>query len=102
VAVIPYPVDGVPQAIAAAMYYGKPVIATGYAGNMDFMNENTASQGSGQPHYRENYAWAEPSGEHLESLLRHVVEHQDEARATGIAAQRVIRENYSTAAISPK
>ncbi len=40
--VSPHRSEGFGLTIAAAMYYGKPVIATGYSGNMDFTNEENA------------------------------------------------------------
>jgi glycosyltransferase involved in cell wall biosynthesis len=106
--VSPHRSEGFGLNIASAMYYGKPVIVTGYSGNMDFTNDNTSflidydmvAVGPGVPHYREGYGWAEPSVEHLTSLLLRVLENPDLSRKVALAGQAVIREQYSISAIA--
>lgn len=39
--------------------------------------------------------WAQPSEEHLRELMRHVVTHQEEARARGAAARAMVLQEYS-------
>ena len=89
--------------IAAAMAAGKPVVATGYSGNMTFMNDSCAylvphelvEVGHGNGPYPPDAVWAEPHGEAAAVLLRHVFDHPDEAAATGAAARRHVQRTNS-------
>ena len=66
--VSPHRSEGFGLNLAAAMYYGKPVIATGYSGNMDFTTPENAflidydlvavQRETGA--YKAGYVWAEP------------------------------------------
>ena len=38
--------EGLGLTMAEAMYFGKPVIATAYSGNLDFMNDGEQLPGS--------------------------------------------------------
>lgn len=99
--------EGTGMTIADAMAIGKPVIATGWSGNMDFMNVRNSfpvrydlieiEEGVGP--YREGEAWADPSVEHAAELMRHVFENRRDAAARGWAAERDIESGYSTASI---
>jgi hypothetical protein len=85
------------------MAYGKPVIATGWSGNMDFMNVSNSypvryelveiKKGAGQ--YRAGEVWAEPSVWHAAELMRRVYDNPAEARERGLAARRDIETYYS-------
>ncbi len=100
--------EGMGLTIADAMAVGKPVIATGWSGNMDFMNvsnsypvrydlvEITENVGP----YRAGEVWAKPSVEHAAELMRRVFGQREEARARGEAARREIETNYSEAKIA--
>ena len=74
--------------MAEAMYLGKPVIATGYSGNLDFMTaENSllvdyelVPIGPGAPPYPADGEWADPNVEHAAALMRLVFD--DPAAAT--------------------
>lgn len=106
--VSPHRSEGFGLNMAAAMYFGKPVIATGYSGNMDFTTpENaflidydlvTVQHETGA--YKANYVWAEPSEDHLACLLRTVVDSPDEARRRAERGRRTIQERYSVKAVS--
>ena len=106
--VSPHRSEGFGLNLAAAMYYGKPVIATGYSGNMDFTTPENAflidydlvavQQETGA--YKAGYAWAEPSEDHLAALLRDVLASPDQARARGELGRRTIQERFSAKAIS--
>jgi glycosyltransferase involved in cell wall biosynthesis len=74
--------EGLGIGMAQAMRLGKPVIATGYSGNMDFMNHNnsylvryqlTELQENYGP-YEKGNVWAEPDLEHAAALIRQVYE----------------------------
>jgi glycosyltransferase involved in cell wall biosynthesis len=106
--VSPHRSEGFGLNIAAAMYYGKPVIATGYSGNMDFTTPENAflidydlvavQQETGA--YKAGYVWAEPSEDHLAALLRTVVDSPGQARERGEQGRRTILESFSVKAVS--
>jgi glycosyltransferase involved in cell wall biosynthesis len=106
--VSPHRSEGFGLNIAAAMYYGKPVVATGYSGNMDFTTpENSflidydlvaVDQQTGA--YKAGYVWAEPSEDHLAALLSTVATAPDEARERGERGRRTIQERFSRQAVS--
>jgi glycosyltransferase involved in cell wall biosynthesis len=93
--------EGFGLTLAEAMGLGKPVIATGYSGNLDFMDAGTAylvdhtlvPVGPGVEIYPEDGVWAEPDVEHAAALMRRVFEQP--AEAAGRAArgrERVLRQ----------
>lgn len=95
--------EGTGLTISDAMGLGKPVIATGWSGNMDFMTvansypvrySLTEIEENVGP-YRAGEIWAEPSVEHAAQCMRHVYDHRDEAQARGKAAQLHLETNYS-------
>ena len=85
--------------MAQAMYLGKPVIATGYSGNLDFMNvENSLLVNYGMTEvevdtgaYERGTRWSEPDVEHAATLMRWVFEHREESKALGTRAALSIR-----------
>lgn len=86
--------EGFGLGLAEAMLMSKPVIATGYSGNLDFMSsDNSLLVGyelteikEDRPIYTRGNVWAEPSIEQAAAFMRQVYEHPDEAQAR---AQRV-------------
>src|SRR6201999_2219737 len=79
--------EGLGLTMAEAMYFGKPVIATAYSGNLDFMTQENSflvPAPSGRigpdaaPYEAVGY-WAEPDLDHAAKLMRSVVD-DDEAR----------------------
>jgi len=98
--------EGLGLTIAEAMYLGKPVIATGYSGNLDFMTpvnsllvEHTLVPiGPGSPPYPPDGEWAEPDVDHAATLMRWVVEERGGAAALGARAAVDIRRTHSPTA----
>jgi glycosyltransferase involved in cell wall biosynthesis len=86
--------EGFGLTLAEAMAIGKPAIATGYSGNVDFMNSENSylvdyTIGRVGPEceiYPPEGEWAEPSVEHAAELMRRVYEHPEEAAAIGARA----------------
>jgi glycosyltransferase involved in cell wall biosynthesis len=95
--------EGLGLTIADAMARGKPVIATGWSGNTDFMTESnsfavpyelvelTADSGP----YRAGSLWAEPSVDHAAHLMRLVFDDRELASSRGAVAKQDIERCYS-------
>jgi hypothetical protein len=100
--------EGTGLTISDAMSVGKPVIATGWSGNMDFLSvangfpvqyqlveidETVGPYGAGE-------TWAEPSIEHAAALMRQVFEDRQEACRRGEVARIDVHRDYSPEGIS--
>jgi SAM-dependent methyltransferase len=98
--------EGFGLTMAEAMALGKPVIATAYSGNLDFMDDQTAYlvpwteslvPESCAP-YRPGARWAEPDVDAAARLMREVVDHPEEAAAVGGRAQHAVLTMHGLAA----
>ena len=86
-----------------AMACGLPAIATDWAGHTAFLDPSDTYPlrvrglvpALNQYTYYDGFRWAEPDGEHLAFLLRHVYEHQDEARERGLRASARVRSAFT-------
>jgi glycosyltransferase involved in cell wall biosynthesis len=94
--------EGFGLTIAEAIALGKPVIATGYSGNLEFMDDETGylvpyemtTVGPGAAPYYADGRWAEPDLDAAAGTMRRVVECRDEAlRKAEAARRRVLREH---------
>jgi glycosyltransferase involved in cell wall biosynthesis len=98
--------EGFGLTLAEAMLLGKPVIATGYGGTMEFTNSDNSYLvnyrpvlvGDGAGVYPAEALWAEPDVDAAADLMRHVVAHRAEARARGELARAQVAESHSPAA----
>lgn len=98
--------EGYGLTMAEAMVLGKPVIATAYSGNMDFMTPDNSylvpytALTLEQDHlpYRAGDTWAEPDLAAAADLMRYVFEQRAEALARGEIAAAYMRRERSLAA----
>lgn len=91
--------EGFGLTMAESMFYGKPVIATGFSSNIEFMNVGnsflvkynlvtiTENEGS----YFKGAVWADPDVDHAATLMRYVFENYEVAQRIGAKAARDIK-----------
>lgn len=107
--VLPSRGEGWGRPFMEAMAMGLPAIGTDWSGNTEFMNQANSyliqSDGLSVVDKMENpiyagHRWANPSVNHLRKLMRHVIEHREEAKEKGRQARRDIVESYSQQRVS--
>lgn len=91
--------EGFGLTMAEAMYLERPVIATGYSGNMDFMDINNSflvryklielEKDFGP--YKKGNVWADPDISHAVELMRFVYNNREHAKKIGIRASEDIK-----------
>jgi len=98
--------EGFGMGLAECMYLGKPVIATGYSGNLDFMDDQNSLlvdyrmvplRNGDYPYWRGQH-WADPDVAHAARLMRQVFDDRELARHLGANAAASIRRSNSRAA----
>jgi glycosyltransferase involved in cell wall biosynthesis len=102
--------EGLGLTMVEAMALAKPVIATGYSGNMQFMDESVAflvpytlrEIGPDHHPYPAHARWAEPDLEHAGKLMRQVFEEREGAAEVGQRAAARIRDEWSATAMGPQ
>lgn len=94
--------EGFGRGIAEAMYLGKPVIATAYSGNMDFMSNKTSLEVNYQliplsegeyPHWQ-NQVWANADVEQASDYMIGLIDNPSSGFELGRRASVHIRTNF--------
>jgi glycosyltransferase involved in cell wall biosynthesis len=99
--------EGFGRGMAEAMAMGRPAIATGYSGNLDFMppgagllvDYELVPVAPGAYPHGEGQVWADASPEHASRLLEQLMDDPAEARAMGARGKAFIAEHYSLRAV---
>ena len=99
--------EGFGRGPAEAMFFGKPVVATGWSGNMEYMDERTAfpvrytlrpvREGE-YPHF-ENQVWADPDIAHAAAILVRLLDDPALGHAQGQRARSHMRRWFSDRAL---
>ncbi|MEN9573772.1 MAG: hypothetical protein RL514_1627 [Verrucomicrobiota bacterium] len=110
--VVPSRGEGWGRPMHEAMAMGRPVIATGWSANTEFMNADNSYlldyelvEVTGVEPYLKHYLghrWAQPSEKHLRELMRRVKENPSEAAAKGAKARAHVTKHFSRAAVEEK
>ena len=98
--------EGLGLTISEAMALARPVIATGYSGNLDFMNETNAlivpgtrtRVGEGAEGYSRTATWMEPNVAEAARYMRFVYENREEAKEMGLRGQADILSGFDVGA----
>jgi glycosyltransferase involved in cell wall biosynthesis len=99
--------EGFGLPIAEAMFAGYPVVATGWSGNMEFMNDEGAfpvrwrltlvDDPDAKYTSADGACWAEPDIEHAATLLQRLRREPDLVRTMGGKARSTVSEQLSAA-----
>lgn len=102
--------EGFGLTMAEAMYYGKPVIATAYSSNTDFMNVGNSflvkydliATTEAYGLYPKGSIWAEPDIDHASYLMQYVFHNYSEAQEVGVRGTKEIRSLFDPEVIGKK
>jgi len=98
--------EGLGLGLAESMYQRKPVIATAYSGNLEFMDEENSCLvdyrlvpvGKGEYLYDdERFRWAEPDVEHAAAHMHRLAGDRDFCERIAHRGQQSIRERFTRA-----
>ena len=99
--------EGFGLTLGEAMALGRPAIATGFSGNLDFMPPGTgylaawseARVGAGAGAYPPDATWAEPDLDDAARLMRAAFDDREEAARRGERGRAHVAERFSAAAV---
>lgn len=102
--------EGFGLGIAENMLLEKPVICTGYSGNMDFCSPETSfivdfslvKVPDGDYPFSKDCLWAEPAIDSAVKQMRYVIENQNESALLAKKGKKVIVDHFSPTALSHK
>lgn len=103
--------EGFGLTMAEAMFYGKPVIATAYSSNIEFMNVGNSflvkyqlvPNADDYGHFPKGSSiWAEPDIDHAASLMQYVFHNYEQAQQVGAIAANEIKSLLSPLVIGKK
>lgn len=94
--------EGFGRGMAEAMYLGRPVIATGYSGNMDFCDDETAllvpfsmvPVGENEYPHAAGQEWADPDPGYAAELMARLVDDPGWGRQVGRKASVRLRQGF--------
>jgi glycosyltransferase involved in cell wall biosynthesis len=97
--------EGFGLGMAEAMALEKPVIATGYSGNGEFVTESTGypvpfELTPVRPHeyvHTEGQVWANPDEDACAEMMRNIVDHPEEAASRARAGRAFVADRYGAA-----
>ncbi|MBD1381908.1 glycosyltransferase family 4 protein [Metabacillus arenae] len=95
--------EGFGLGLAEAMYLGKPVIATNWSGNKDFMTSHNSllvnykliKIGKDYGPYSFDQIWADPDVEHAAHYMAEICANRKLAEDVGLEGQKTIRKHFS-------
>jgi glycosyltransferase involved in cell wall biosynthesis len=95
--------EGFGLGLTAAMFLGKPVVATAYSGNLDYMNESNSclvrhrlcDVPDGAYPFSKGQVWADPDISHAVDIMERLIKDVDYAQEIGKRASRHIRTYFS-------
>jgi glycosyltransferase involved in cell wall biosynthesis len=102
--------EGFGYTMAEAMFYGVPVVASGYSGNLDYMNSKnsflvpcreTFVRNADGP-FQRGSIWGDPDIDIAADLMRHVAEAPSEAAAVGQRGRKSVLDQLSASAVAER
>jgi glycosyltransferase involved in cell wall biosynthesis len=102
--------EGFGRNIAESMLLGRPVICSGFSGNLDFCKSNNSFLVEGNEisvenslySFSNNQSWFEPSVEHAAIHMRFVYENRKAAMDVALAGQEFIQKYHSLEAMGER
>jgi glycosyltransferase involved in cell wall biosynthesis len=102
--------EGFGRGPAEAMFFGKPAIATGWSGNMEYMDANNSFPvrfglipvGADEYPFPQDQVWADPDVDHAAQLLIRLVNDPLYGKTIGERARAHMQANYSDAVLGAR